>query len=214
MLPLITVPHSNLRNKSRSVNLKRIDSKLKLFIQDLASTLVNKTNPPGVGLSAIQVNQPLRMFYTYLPTDPSLPSQKWTPENLTLTLFINPSYTHLSPDTTLGDNPKNPLLEGCLSIPHLYGPVERHRVIKAKYYTFNIQTDRDYLKFNSLKHTPPLIELEIELSNFAARVFQHEYDHLEGVLFTDYTLKHKLPLYFDHGEEMTEIANPKEIIKW
>lgn len=213
MLPIITVPHLSLRNRSKPVNVKRIDSKIKLSIQALASTLVNKTNPPGVGLSAIQVNQPFRMFFTYLPSDPSLPSQKWTSENLTLTLFINPTYTYLSPDLTLGDEPKRPVLEGCLSIPHLYGPVERHRIIKAKYYTFNIQTD-DYLKFNSLNHIPPLVESEIELSDFSARVFQHEYDHLEGVLFTDYTLKHKLPLYFDHGEEMTEIANPKEIIKW
>jgi peptide deformylase len=214
MISIITVPHSQLRTTSQAINLKRIDAKLMRFIQELASTLVNKTNPTGVGLSAIQVNQPFRMFFTYLPSDPSLPSQKWTSENLRLTLFINPSYTYLSPDMTFGDDPKRPLLEGCLSIPHLYGPVERHRVIKAKYYTFNIQTDVDYLKFNSLNHIPPLIESEIELSDFPARVFQHEYDHLEGVLFTDYTLKHQLPLYFDHGEEMTEIANPKEIIKW
>lgn len=213
-MSIITVPHPNLRTKSTPVNLKRIDNKFQCFIRYLATTLVNKTNPTGVGLSAIQVDQSLRLFFTYLPTDSKLPPSKWTPENLTLTLFLNPEYVFQSSTLTLGDDSKHPLLEGCLSIPHLYGPVSRHQTIKVQYHTFDIQTNKEYLQFDSLNKLPELTHQEIELSDFPARVFQHEYDHLEGILFTDYTLKHKLPLYFDHGEEMTEIANPKDIIKW
>jgi len=57
--------------------------------------------------------------------------------------------------------------EGCLSIPGVYGPVRRSRSIKIKY------TDE-----NGQKH-------DIKAMGFFARVIQHEFDHIEGVLFTE-----------------------------
>ena len=54
------------------------------------------------------------------------------------------------------------------------------------------------------------------LSSFPARLFLHEYDHLEGVLFTDYTLKNNLPLYFlDRDQDkFVPIQDPSSVIKW
>ncbi len=57
--------------------------------------------------------------------------------------------------------------EACLSIPELAGMVPRFKAIRVKY------TDRDGRT------------IEKRLEGFTARVFQHEYDHLDGVMFTD-----------------------------
>jgi peptide deformylase len=103
---------------------------------DLTKTLLNKTDPPGVGLSAIQVGAARRIFLTYLPREPKLPSKSWTPENLEINIFINPkSSTATSKKMTLGGKRGRPFLEGCLSIPRLYGPVNRHQWIDVTYET-------------------------------------------------------------------------------
>lgn len=58
--------------------------------------------------------------------------------------------------------------EGCLSIPDVHAEVERAKEIHLRYYDFNLK------------------EVNTELSGFAARVVQHEIDHLNGKLFIDY----------------------------
>jgi len=73
---------------------------------------------------------------------------------------VNPEIVQTSSETLLGE-------EGCLSVPGIYADVERYRWIKATYYN----------RYGQLK--------EIELEGYPARIFQHEYDHLQGVLFID-----------------------------
>ena len=58
--------------------------------------------------------------------------------------------------------------EGCLSLPELYGPVKRPETIHMNAYTLNGD------------------EIDTDLSGLAARVAQHETDHLDGVLFIDH----------------------------
>ncbi len=58
--------------------------------------------------------------------------------------------------------------EGCLSIPEIRGEVFRHEKIRIHYFDENWQ------------------EYEEEFDGMKARIIQHEYDHIEGVLFTDY----------------------------
>ncbi len=74
--------------------------------------------------------------------------------------FINPTIVEESEDTVM-------YTEGCLSLPGISENVVRPRTIKVHYY------DNDFA------------EHEEELSGFAARIFQHEYDHLEAHVFTD-----------------------------
>jgi peptide deformylase len=57
--------------------------------------------------------------------------------------------------------------EGCLSIPGIRGLVPRYQAIEVEY------TDRD----GKLQ--------KLELTDFVARIFQHEYDHLDGIVFLD-----------------------------
>jgi len=88
MLPILQVPNPILRQKSKPV--AHIDSKVTGFIKQLESTLVNQNNPKGVGLSAIQVGQPWRIFLTYLPS----------PQNRTIQVFINPEIVSVSKKLT------------------------------------------------------------------------------------------------------------------
>lgn len=83
-------------------------------------------------------------------------------ENIPPTLYIaiNPKITRFSPETVMG-------AEGCLSIPNLMGEVERAQEIVVE------GLDR---------HGKPL---KMKLRGWLARIFQHEIDHLNGILFTD-----------------------------
>ena len=76
--------------------------------------------------------------------------------------LVNPEITRFSDETEVGD-------EGCLSIGEIVVPVERALGIS--------------LTANDLEGNP----LELELEGFAARVIQHEVDHLNGVLIVDRT---------------------------
>ena len=61
-------------------------------------------------------------------------------------------------------------LEGCLSLPDYYGEVSRHQSVKVEFWT---------------KQSGKWIKRSQKLEGFEARVFQHEFDHLNGILFTD-----------------------------
>ena len=110
----------------------------------------------GVGLAAPQIGLSIRVIVIDLA-----PLEEDNPElgDFRVTL-INPEILEESEEEVAYD-------EGCLSIPGINETVVRPEYIKIHYY------DAD---FN---------EHELELDGFKARVVQHEYDHLEGHLFTD-----------------------------
>ena len=110
----------------------------------------------GVGIAAPQVGVPKRIFILSSRPNARYPDAPlMEPEAV-----INPEIISSS-DETVKD------WEGCLSIPGIRGLVPRHRSVRARY------TSRD-----------GKIE-ERQFSDFIARIFQHEYDHLNGVLFLD-----------------------------
>jgi len=116
-------------------------------------------------------------------------------EHAVLTVLINPELVKHSGELTLGPDKKHPTLEGCLSIPGLYGPVPRWTTVTMTY--------------------QELIEGKLEsrtnvFSEFAGRVIQHELDHLNGILFTDYSLQYDLPVYQeDKKTDQLEEIDPK-----
>jgi len=183
-MKIITVPHPKLKQVSHPVT--QFDTKLVKFIHQLESTLYNKKNPEGVGLSAPQVASNIRLFCTYLGQN-----QRF------IKTYINPEITAHPPDLTLGPNPDKPILEGCLSIPYIYAPVYRHPWIELAYQTVHPQT----LKVTSHTQT---------FHAFPARVIQHEFDHLNGILFTQRALQNQLPLYQEKDNQLIklELINP------
>ena len=182
MLSILSVPHEILRKKSLKID--SITPAVQKQVESLMDTMIKAHNPEGVGLSFPQIGVNLRGFVTYL--------------DKRIKVYLNPVLLDMSEEKTLGGTSERPTLEGCLSIPWLYGPVWRAKKIKIQ------AIDEHGIEFYKT------------LSSFSARLFLHEYDHLEGVLFTDYTLADDLPLYLlDHNvDKFTEIADLRAVIKW
>ena len=182
MIPILSVPHDILRQKSIAID--KITPVIQAMILDLIDTMKNARNPEGVGLSFPQIGYNLRGFVTYLEKK--------------MKVYLNPVILDRSEDKTLGGTKDRPTLEGCLSIPWLYGPVWRPKKIKIQ------ALDEHGVEFTKT------------LSSFPARLAMHEYDHLEGVLFTDYTLRDGLPLYLLNQEQdkFVQIEDPSTVIKW
>ena len=179
---LTVVPSKILRAKSTDVVL---DRKLTTFVDTLGETLVKHENPKGVGLSAPQIGKNWNVFVTLLP--PEL-REEALPQDLRT--FINPKIIGVSNEMTFGEGREDPILEGCLSIPDIYGPVPRH---------FWVEMEYDVITSDGFRKRQEKFE------GFFARVIQHEYDHLRGVLFTDYSLQHDLPIYEFRKKKMIEI---------
>lgn len=113
-------------------------------------------NADGVGLAAPQIGLAIRLLVIDL-----LPFKEQDPELGSFKVaMINPEIMEMSEETEICE-------EGCLSIPGIHESVPRSTKIKIRYY------DVDFNEY---------IE---EFEGYKARVVQHEYDHLEGNLFTD-----------------------------
>lgn len=185
--PIITVPHNTLRRQAQPISIWNEETAQ--FIDNLTETLHQKDNPRGVGLAAPQIDRSLRIFCTLLSPEGARPDQENPPQ---MRVFINPEIVNNSAHKTLGEDPHEPTLEGCLSIPFLYGPVPRWEWIELEFQT---------------PEQGKLITKREKFSEFAARVVQHEYDHLNGILFTDYILQYDLPLYEDVDGKLKKINN-------
>ncbi len=179
-LPIIKIPHPQLRRVARPV--PTVTPNLLNFAKLLAETLRQTKNPTGVGLAAPQIDQDWRVFATQLDHG--------------IELFFNPVIAKHSNQTSFGEKEDDPDLEGCLSIPHLYGPVPRWQWVELEY---------DELVGESFRRTSR------RFSEFPARVVQHEFDHLEGILFIDYSLKYDLPVYTADSRADTMEELPPEI---
>ena len=110
----------------------------------------------GAGLAANQVSVPWRIFVVEVKDNTRYPYKP----NIPLTILINPQIEFLTEDRF--DN-----FEGCLSVPNLRGVVERCPEIRIK-------------GINNIGEP-----VEIFSKGITAGTFQHEYDHLDGVLFLD-----------------------------
>ncbi|MBX7146204.1 MAG: peptide deformylase [Alphaproteobacteria bacterium] len=135
----------------------------------------------GIGLAAPQVYCSLRLMMFMVPKE-----RMDNNTDVPLTILINPEFTPLSEEKELG-------WEGCLSVPGFMGKVPRYTHIKYR------------------GQTPKGEWIEQEAKDYHARVFQHEYDHLDGILYpmrmTDLTLlgfREEMTQYLDSGEEVDE----------
>ena len=126
----------------------------------------------GVGLAAPQIGLSVRLFVidaTPFLDDENMDDFELHSINNFKKVFINPKITE--ENGSLWE-----FNEGCLSIPEIREDVSRRSKIIIEYFDENFQFHR------------------LELSGLAARVVQHEYDHIEGILFTDHisSLKKRL----------------------
>jgi len=122
----------------------------------VADMLETMRDANGVGIAAPQVFESVAIFIVASRPNPRYPdAPSMEPE-----VVVNPEIIERSPDVVKD-------WEGCLSIPGIRGEVPRHRHIKARYQTIEGQV------------------VERQFSDFVARIFQHEDDHLRGIVFLD-----------------------------
>ena len=141
ILPLVLNPDEHLRRENAEVTA--ITDELWDLLDDLHDTMIAHD---GVGLAAPQVGRNVRVAVVEA-------------EEGDLIELINP---------VVIESAGNDIdVEGCLSIPHIYGTVARPDEITVRYY------DREG------------DELEMTCFDFLARAVQHEIDHLNGILFID-----------------------------
>lgn len=163
---------NRLRKVSKPV--VKIDKKIKSLIQDLKDTLAVQKDPEGVGLAAPQIGVNLRVFVVGFKKLERV--------------VINPEIIEIKKDKTAKKKGKSEILEGCLSLPHYYGPLERESVVKIK-----------YLDENGA-------EITEEFKDFNAQIILHEIDHLNGFLFVDRLLEQKKKLYkLDRDDTWEEV---------
>ena len=158
ILPIIAYGDPVLKQKAKDITQEY--PKLKELIVNMYETMYGAY---GVGLAAPQIGLPIRMFIvdaSPFADDEVLEEEERNYLKDFKHTFINPVIIEESGDEWAFN-------EGCLSIPDVREDVFRQPNIKVEY------LDEDFNKQT------------LELDGLAARVFQHEYDHIEGILFTD-----------------------------
>ena len=152
---IVTLPEPVLRRKARTVNT--FDKNLQTLIDDMIETM---REAPGVGLAAPQVNVSERLIVVEYAEGEDEEEEGRPEVPKKLYVMINPEIVKKSEETLMG-------VEGCLSIPNLVGEVERYAAIQVK---------------GLNRHGKPA---KVKAQGWLARIFQHEIDHLNGILFPD-----------------------------
>ena len=156
VVPIYVYGHDALRQETEPVEENTDD--LQSLIDDMIETM---RNAAGIGLAAPQVGHSERLFVVDLTPMADEMAEAGEPLPPQPMVLINPEIVEESDETV-------DLEEGCLSIPEVREAVTRPERIRMRY------LDRTFE------------EQEIEAGHMLARVLQHERDHLDGILFTDY----------------------------
>ena len=158
IIPIVAYGDPVLKKKAKEID--KDYPKLEELIDNMWDTMYNAY---GVGLAAPQIGLPIRMFVidpAPFAEDEELDKEEAEQLKNMRKVFINPQIIEEEGDEWA-------FSEGCLSIPDVREDVFRKPEIVIEYYDENWE-----------KHTDTF-------SGLAARVIQHEYDHIEGILFTD-----------------------------
>ncbi len=155
--PIYVYGTSILRKKTNEVD--RNYPELAQLIEDMYETLKFSE---GVGLAAPQIGLAIRLFVVDATGSGLEEEDIETEEDLSdfKKVFINPKITRYWGEPWTFN-------EGCLSIPDLREDVDRPEKVSIQYYDENFNFHED------------------EFEGVKARIIQHEYDHLEGILFVD-----------------------------
>jgi peptide deformylase len=158
VLPIVAYGDPVLRKKGKEID--KDYPKLDTLIENMFETMYGAR---GIGLAAPQVGVPIRLFLvdaTPFHDDDDLTEEERNFVSDFKKVFINATILKEEGDEWAFN-------EGCLSIPDINEDVFRKSTITIEYYDENFK-----------KHTDTF-------DGIVARIIQHEYDHIEGILFTD-----------------------------
>jgi peptide deformylase len=155
VLEIATVGDPVLRERARELTLEELRSD---EVQQLIDDMIEtKRAAHGAGIAANQIGRALRV--AVVEVEPGNPRYPYKPP-VELTVIVNPEIEPV-------DDELFAINEGCLSVPDLRGDVERHVNVRVRY------LDRDGEPHEEVRR------------GLTAGTFQHELDHLDGVLFLD-----------------------------
>lgn len=179
MAKIINAPEKVLSEKAAEYIFQKNDKFLPAILKEMEDALLSARDPKGVGLAAPQIARGISIFITK-------PSEK-----APISVFINPKIIESSPiPEEKGKENEAKKLEGCLSLPNIWGVVKRHPEVTLSYY--------DHLGRHKIK----------KFTGFMATIVQHEVDHLNGILFPKRVLEQNGILYKssknDKGEDEFE----------
>jgi peptide deformylase len=200
---IVVAPNPVLSSIAKPVS--KVTPSVTKIIEEMKKTLNKTTDPKGVGLAAPQVGKSLQIFIAK-PTDNSKilvfinpeiiehsPEQDYIKRPARNALARNASRIDASGSHSAAGGPKkdegekaSKKLEGCLSLPAIWGPVRRSSRLVLSY--------MDELG-NQHKQ---------KFSNFLATIIQHEMDHLNGILFPKKVLEQNGILYKSHKNKKGE----------
>ncbi|CAM1340764.1 MULTISPECIES: peptide deformylase [Tenacibaculum] len=158
ILPIVAYGDPVLRKVGKEID--KDYPQLEKLIADMRETMYNAN---GLGLAAPQIGKDIRLFV--IDASPFAEDEDISEEEKNYFKDFNRVFINAKIIKEEGD--EWAFNEGCLSIPTINEDVFRQETVTIEYQDENFE-----------KHTETL-------SGLPARVFQHEYDHIEGVLFTD-----------------------------
>jgi peptide deformylase len=150
---IVTIPNKILRMKSKRIGY--IDDSIRDLANDMVQTTLDWDHDSefGAALAAIQIGEPLKLTVVRNDFDDAKSKE--------FTTLVNPEIVKASPEQVSD-------VEGCLSVPGIYGRVKRPLKIKVK--------------AQDIDGHP----IRLTLEGFPARVLQHEIDHMNGIIFLDH----------------------------
>ena len=150
---IVTIPNKILRMKSKRIGF--VDDSIRDLANDMIQTTLDWDHDSefGAALAAIQIGEPLKLTVVRNDFDDAKSKE--------FTTLVNPEIVKSSSEQVSD-------VEGCLSVPGIYGRVKRPLKIKVKAQDINGEPIR------------------LTLEGFPARVLQHEIDHMNGIIFLDH----------------------------
>lgn len=158
ILPIVAYGDPVLRKVATEISTDYPN--LKELIANMKQTMYNAN---GVGLAAPQIGKSIRIFV--IDASPFADNEDLT--SIEKEQLKNFNKVFINPTILEEDGEEWSFSEGCLSIPDIREDIYRQESVRFEYFDENFKKHSD------------------TLNGLAARVFQHEYDHLEGILFTD-----------------------------
>lgn len=178
-MKILVSPNPFLKQTAKEV--LKYDKKLQSQIAEMTKALKSAQDPEGVGLAATQVGIDKRFFILNLHGK--------------IEVFINPKITTTS-EAKLSEiyrKSKDRWLEGCLSLPRLWGFVDRPFWCEITYLT---------------PHNGQLVEKSRRFEGVESSYALHENDHLDGILFTDRILEQKGKIFRETEDGLVPVTLP------
>jgi len=175
-MKIVVSPNPALRKVAQEI--KKIDKKLEQQIREMTVALKSAQDPEGVGLAAPQVGINKQLFLLNL--------------NNKIEVIINPEIVEQSEAmlTDIYKKKKDRWLEGCLSLPKIWGFVDRPYFSVLKYET---------------PHEGKLVSKQRRFEGVESSYALHELDHLHGILFTDRILEQGGIIFYETSDGLTPI---------